>query len=218
MNDTIPFKNIVEAALMAAGEPLPLERLQLLFDEHERPDKNHLKAIIEELFHDYQDRGLELAELASGYAIRVRQDYAPWVARLWEEKPQRHTRAFLETLALIAYRQPITRAEIEKVRGVTVSSNIIKTLLDRGWIKIVGYRDLPGKPGLYATTKIFLDYFSLKSLSDLPALDEILDLDKAANQLELALKGEVETEMKTESEAQEQSLIVEEEVLVEPTQ
>jgi segregation and condensation protein B len=179
------LKQIVEAALLAAGKPLSLEQLQALFDPGSEPDKKELREITGELAEDYAGRGFELTEVASGYRIQVRSDYAPWVSRLYAERPPRYSRALLETLALIAYRQPITRGEIEDIRGVSVSSNIIKTRTEREWVRVVGHRDVPGKPALYATTKDFLDYFNLKSLSELPTLAEIRDLESINRELEL---------------------------------
>jgi segregation and condensation protein B len=178
---------ILEAVLMAADEPLNLDRLLGLFPAEERPAKNAMLAAIHQLMEDYQTRAIELVEVASGYSIRVRQSFCPWVSKLWEERPARYSRALLETLALIAYRQPITRAEIEDIRGVAVSSTIIKTLMDRGWIKIVGHRDVPGKPSLLATTKAFLDHFSLKSLQELPPIESAFDLDSIGQQLAIDL-------------------------------
>ena len=157
----------------------------LLFEENALPDKKDMRAVLDELRNDYEGRGMEVIETGSGWRIQVRAEYADWVSRLWEEKPGRYSRALMETLALIAYRQPITRGEIEDVRGVSVSSNIIKTLMEREWIRVVGHRDVPGKPALYATTRIFLDYFNLKSLNDLPSLAEIRDLDSINQELEL---------------------------------
>lgn len=179
------LKQIIEAALMASGEVLSIERLQLLFDEFEKPKSPAIKEALESLMEDYAERGIELVEVASGYRLQVRKEVAPWVTRLWDEKPQRYSRALLETMSLIAYRQPITRGDIEDVRGVAVSSHIIRTLLDREWVRVVGHRDVPGRPAMYATTKEFLDYFSLKSLDELPSLDEIREMDDANQNLDL---------------------------------
>jgi len=179
------LKQIVEAALLAAGRPLSLDQMQALFDPGSEPDKKQLREVTSELIEDYAGRGFELTEVASGFRIQVRTDYAPWVSRLYAERPPRYSRALLETLALIAYRQPITRGEIEDIRGVSVSSNIIKTLTEREWVRVVGHRDVPGKPALYATTKEFLDYFNLKGLGDLPTLAEIRDLESINRELEL---------------------------------
>ena len=183
--ELIKLKQIIEAALMASGEVLSIERLQLLFDEFEKPKSPAIKEALESLVEDYSERGIELVEVASGFRLQVRKDVAPWVTRLWDEKPQRYSRALLETMSLIAYRQPITRGDIEDVRGVAVSSHIIRTLLDREWVRVVGHRDVPGRPAMYATTKEFLDYFSLKSLDELPSLDEIREMDDANQNLDL---------------------------------
>jgi len=179
------LKNIIEAALMASGSALSVERLQLLFEEHEKPDSKLIKEALQALAEDMEGRGIEVKEVASGFRLQVKKDVALWVSRLWEEKPPRYTRALLETLSLIAYRQPITRGDIEDVRGVAVSSNIIRTLLDRDWVRVVGHRDVPGRPAMYATTKTFLDYFNLKNLDELPSLDEIREMDDANQKLEL---------------------------------
>jgi len=179
------LKNILEAAMMAAGMPLSLERMQTLFDEHEQPSKAALRDALTELRTDLLTRGIELSQVASGYRLQVRREVSLYVARLWEEKPQRYSRALLETLALIAYRQPVTRGDIEDVRGVVVSSGIMKTLQEREWVKVVGYRDVPGRPAMYATTREFLDYFGLTSLEDLPSLMAIRELDDANRKLEL---------------------------------
>ena len=184
------LKNIIEAALLAAGEPLNVERLHSLFEEEGRPEKKAIVAAIEALQADCEGRGIELRELGSGYRYQARSEVSRWVSRLWEERAPRYSRALLETLALVAYRQPITRAEIEDIRGVAVSSSIMKTLLERGWVRIIGHRDVPGRPGLYASTKEFLDYFNLKSLDELPTLSELKDIDKINAELDLRLPGE----------------------------
>lgn len=181
------IKRIVEGALMAAGKSLDLNHLERLFEDGERPPKDQLRAALEEIDVDCRGRGFELKQTASGYRFQVHQDLSTWVNRLWDEKPKRYSRAMLETLSLIAYRQPLTRGDIELVRGVAVSSEIIKTLQEREWVRVVGYRDVPGKPALFATTKQFLDYFNLKSLDDLPALGEIKDLTDLDPALELSL-------------------------------
>ncbi len=185
MSWSLPFKQILEAALLAAGGPLSLDRLMDLFDENERPPAKRLREILEDLGEDYEGRGIELKEVASGWRIQVRQDYADRVARLYEEKPARYSRALLETLAIIAYRQPVTRGEIEEIRGVSVGSNMVKTLLEREWVRVVGHRDVPGKPSLLATTRQFLDYFGLRSLDELPTLQELKDLDDIEEKLPL---------------------------------
>ncbi len=178
MNDG-KLKHIVEAALMAADGPLGINQLLALFErDPEQPDRAAIRNALDQLARDCENRGIELQEVASGFRFQVRPDYAEWVNRLQEEKPPRYSRALLETLAIIAYRQPITRSEIEDIRGVSISSSIVKTLQEREWIRVVGHRDVPGKPELLATTRQFLDYFNLKNLSDLPPLSEIKDFDK----------------------------------------
>jgi segregation and condensation protein B len=184
-----PLKMILEAALLAAAEPLSVERLLALFEAGQRPAREAVRAALQELAGDYEGRGVELVEVASGFRVQVRQLFAPWVSRLWEERAARYSRALLETLALIAYRQPITRGEIEEVRGVSVSSTLIKTLLERGWIKVLGHREVPGRPALYGTTRVFLDYFNLKSLGELPPLAELRDLDAIGAELERRQTG-----------------------------
>ena len=168
---------IIEGALLAAGKPLSVAQLAELFEEHERPDNAQIREALKAVAERCEDRGFELQEVASGFRFQVRQSLSPWVARLWHERPARYSRALLETLSLIAYRQPITRGEIEEIRGVAVSSNIIKTLHEREWIRVVGHRDVPGRPAMYATTRQFLDYFNLKNLDQLPALAEIRDVE-----------------------------------------
>lgn len=178
------LKNIIESALFAAGSPLPMERLEGLFNLDEQPGREALRAALDALRVEWEPRGIELVEVASGFRFQVKAMMTPWVSRLWEERPTRYSRALLETLALIAYRQPITRAEIEDIRGVSVSSSIMKTLLEREWIRVVGHRDLPGRPALYATTRQFLDYFNLKGLDDLPTLAELKDIDSINTELQ----------------------------------
>ncbi|MCU0765991.1 MAG: SMC-Scp complex subunit ScpB [Gammaproteobacteria bacterium] len=185
MNEGTSLKHIVEAALLAAGRALDLDALAALFDEAGAPDRATLRAALDELVADYQGRGIEVREIASGWRIQVRASYAPWVSRLWEEKPGRYSRALMETLAIIAYRQPITRGEIEDIRGVAVSTNIVKTLLEREWVRVVGQRDVPGRPSLYATTRQFLDYFGLRSLDELPTLAELKDMESLDGELVL---------------------------------
>jgi segregation and condensation protein B len=176
---------ILEAALLAAGRALHLEQLQGLFEEDAQPDKAELRQALQALEQDYAERAIELKEVGGGFRLQVRQDYAPAIANLWQERAPRYSRALLETLAIIAYRQPVTRGEIEEIRGVAVASNIIKTLSDRDWIRVVGRRDVPGRPALYATTRQFLDYFDLKSLDQLPTLAEIRDFDAINRELDL---------------------------------
>lgn len=207
MSDT-GLVQIIEAALMAAGEPLPVQRLAQLFDELERPANEDIRAALAEVAERCEGHGFELVEVASGWRFQVRQNLATWVARLWQERPQRYSRALLETLSLIAYRQPITRGEIEEIRGVAVSSNIVKTLQERDWIRVVGHRDVPGRPAMYATTKQFLDYFNLKSLEDLPPLAEIKELDNLSGNLlleEVVAAGAGDDESQDETGATEAS-------------
>lgn len=180
------LKPIVEAALLASTQPMTVAQLKAIFAEEDEVTDDDLVVALASLTHDTDGRGVELKEVATGWRYQVRRDVHPWVSRMWAEKPSRYSRALLETLALIAYRQPITRPEIEQIRGVVVSSNIIKTLEEREWIRVVGHRDVPGKPALFGTTRLFLDYFNLKSLDALPPLSEIRDLEELNPQLRLA--------------------------------
>lgn len=180
------LKRVIEAILLAAAQPLSLAQLAALFTEEENVDNEQLLSALAALAEDCEGRGIELKEVASGYRYQIREDVHPWVTRLWTERQTKYSRALLETLALIAYRQPITRAEIEQIRGVAVSSSIIKTLEEREWVRVVGYRDVPGRPALFGTSRTFLDYFNLKSLDELPPLAEIRDLDEYDPQLDLA--------------------------------
>jgi segregation and condensation protein B len=184
MNDQY-VKNVVEAALLAAGRPVTMDELVGVFDERDGSNPDEVKTAIAALTADYESRGLELLEVASGYRIQIKAAVANPVARLWQERPAKYSRALLETLALVAYRQPITRGEIEQIRGVTVNPHIIKTLLERSWIRVVGHRDVPGKPELLGTTREFLDYFSLKKLDDLPTLAQLKELEDLRVQLTL---------------------------------
>jgi segregation and condensation protein B len=179
------LKQILEAALLASGQPLSLDQLAALFTDDDRPPKGEISRALEQLRVDCEHRGVELMKVASGYRLQVKQFLNEWVSRLWTERPQRYSRALLETMALIAYRQPITRGEIEAVRGVSVSSNIIRTLQERDWIRVVGHRDVPGKPALFGTTRNFLDSFNLQNLDDLPTLAEIRDMDNLEPELQL---------------------------------
>ena len=183
MDDT-QIKHVLEAALLAAGRPLTLEKLSELFPKRSRPEKQNLERVLEMLVADYEGRGIELKEVASGYRVQIKQSMNDWLTPLWEERVPRYSRALLETLSLIAYRQPITRGDIEDVRGVAVTTGIIRTLLERDWIRVVGHRDVPGRPAMFGTTREFLDYFGLKKLDDLPPLSEIKDLDDFKNALE----------------------------------
>ncbi len=184
MNDQY-VRNVIEAALLAAGRPLASDELVTLFDERDGSNTDEVRAAIEALRSEYETRGLELVEVASGYRIQIRASVAQPVSRLWQERPTKYSRALLETLALVAYRQPITRGEIEQIRGVTVNPNIIKTLLERSWIRVVGHRDVPGKPELLGTTRDFLDYFNLQRLDDLPTLAQLKELEDLRLQLSL---------------------------------
>ncbi len=197
-------RGIVEGAIFASPVPMSVESLQQLFVDGEKPSRQEVLRAIGELQTAYAERAVELIEVGSGYRFQVRALYAPWVGKLWEEKPQRLSRALLETLAIIAYRQPVTRAEIESIRGVVVSTQIIRTLLDREWIAVAGHREVPGRPALLATTRQFLDAFSLKNLAELPPLAALRDIDSitrdleqhlaAAKQKELPIEGPVSNE------------------------
>jgi len=177
LSDPKDLASLLEAFLLASGKPLSLERLGELFEEAERPSSAQLKKALEVLEKSCKGRAFELKEVASGYRLQVRQRFSPWVGRLWEERPQRYSRAMLETLALIAYRQPITRGEIEDIRGVAVNSQIVKTLLEREWVRVVGHRDVPGRPAMFATTRQFLDHFNLKNLDELPPLAVLREME-----------------------------------------
>jgi len=206
------LKQIVEGALLAAGRPLSIDQLLSLFMDDEQPSRDEIRAALNTLQEECAARGVELKEVSSGFRYQVKSDLAEWIARLWEEKPSRYSRATLETLALIAYRQPITRSEIEDVRGVSVSSNIIKSLLEREWIRVIGHRDVPGKPALYGTTKVFLDYFSLKNLSDLPPLAELRNIDSIEREFDFGNKQGPEAANDTDEEsAQIQAVPLDEE-------
>jgi segregation and condensation protein B len=172
------LKYKVEAILFASEQPLTTNQLRNVFPELERPDTLDLQEAIDSIIEDYQERSIELRELASGYRFQVREQLSPWVSRLFEEKPPKYSRAFLEILAIIAYRQPVTRGEIEEIRGVAVSSNIIRTLMEREWIRVLSYKDVPGRPAVLGTTKQFLDYFNLKSLEELPSIEDIRLFDE----------------------------------------
>lgn len=201
MIETAQLQSIIEAALFAANKPMSTNQLAELFDESERPAQGEIKAALKQLQDDYDARGVQLLKLATGYAFRVHESLGPWVSKLWDEKPPRYSRATLETLAIIAYRQPITRGEIEAIRGVSVNAQIVKSLQERDWVRVVGHKDVPGKPELLATTKDFLAYFNLGSLDQLPPLAEIKDLDEAASKLEQeALKNESSEEEGLETE------------------
>jgi len=196
--DIHTLKNILEASLLASSQPLSLVQISALFSDVERPAKNEIQQALSILSEDCLSRGIELVEVASGWRLQIKQSMHLWISRMWTEKPQRYSRALLETLSLIAYRQPVTRGEIEDVRGVSVSSSIVRTLQERDWIRVLGHRDVPGKPALLGTTKAFLDYFNLKSLDDLPTLAEIQEMINPDPQLDL--EG-VEREKQREEDA-----------------
>jgi segregation and condensation protein B len=183
--DPNEIKYFVEAALLAAGRPLSVDQLQNLFDGRMAPEKSEIRQAISALIEEYEHRGITIGEVASGYRIQVKAGMADQLQKLWEERPPRYSRALFETLALIAYRQPITRGEIEEVRGVSVSANIVRTLLERDWVRIVGHRDVPGRPEMFGTTRFFLDYFGLKKLDDLPPLADLSDWESLRVQLNL---------------------------------
>jgi len=211
--DTQQLQRIVEGALLAAGVPLSIKRLSELFDEGDAPSPEAFAEALNAISEQCEERGFLLKEVASGWRLQVREELAPWINRLWEEKPQKYSRALLETLALIAYRQPITRGDIEEIRGVAVSSHIIKTLVERNWVKVVGHRDVPGRPSLYASTRHFLDYFNVKSLDELPTLSDIRDLDEINASLDL----EVETVLQGEEIDAQQTQNPEEDLADEPS-
>lgn len=208
-------KRIIESTIFFSGKPISIKEMELVFDEEDEINAEAIKKLIGMIEDDYRGRGIELVEVSSGYRFQVCSDLAPWVSRMMTEKPARYSRALLETLALVAYKQPITRAEVEEVRGVAVSTNIIRTLEEREWIKVIGHRDVPGKPALFATTKTFLDDMNLKSLTELPTLAEIQDLDdqQLSQQLSLALTETAKSPdsdsaaSHAEAEAQESEII-----------
>jgi segregation and condensation protein B len=180
----VKTKRIVEAILFAAKRPMTARQIQQVFPELEQPELQDIQTAIEAITEDYKFRPIELKLVASGYRFQVKRDLSRWVSRLFEEKPPKYSRALLETLAIIAYRQPVTRGDIEDIRGVSVSSSIIQTLLEREWVKVVAYKEVPGRPGLYGTTKQFLDYFNITSLNELPTLQEIHHLDESIDNMQ----------------------------------
>lgn len=188
------LKNIIEAAIMVSGEPITVDRLLGMFTDTTKPERSAVKDLLFELEQEYANRGFELKRIDKGYRLQTREEYSPWLARLTAGRPPRYSRAMLETLAIIAYRQPVTRGEIEEIRGVAVSTDIIRTLVERDWIRQVGVRDVPGKPALFATTRTFLEYFNLEGLSQLPSLQDIRDLDTIADELNMKLPLESRNE------------------------
>jgi len=200
--DSQQLKNVIEAALLAAGEPLTLEQLRTLFGDSEKdgPERAEIRETLKELTDEYASRGIEIREVASGFRIQVREEMAQWLTKLWEDRPPRYSRALMETLAIVVYRQPVTRGDIEEIRGVSVTSNIIRTLLERDWIKVVGHRDVPGKPAMFGSTRAFLDYFGLKKLDDLPPLAELAAMEPVAVQLEL---GTADQEAPAEAQSED---------------
>lgn len=194
--DPTEIKHFVEAALLAAGRPLDVAQLQKLFDDRSAPEKSEIRQAIAALNEEYGPRGIVISEVASGFRVQVKSGMADQLQKLWEERPPRYSRALFETLALVAYRQPITRGEIEEVRGVSVSPNIVRTLLEREWIRVVGHRDVPGRPEMFGTTKTFLDYFGLKKLDDLPPLADLSDWESLRVQLDLPeVEGSPESDL-----------------------
>jgi len=197
------LQQILEAALLAAGQPMSATQLAALFTDEERPPKGEISRALEQLGNEYTGRGVELKKVAGGYRFQVKQEFNEWVSRLWKERPQRYSRALLETIALIAYRQPITRGEIESVRGVSVSTNIIRTLQEREWIRVVGHRDVPGKPALFGTTSTFLDSFGLQNLDELPTLAEIRDMENLEPELQFESPPEAVAAVPTSGDEQD---------------
>jgi len=183
--DELEIKYFLEAALLAAGRPMSADQLQQLFDGRSAPEKAEIRKAIQALNDDYEQRGITISEVASGFRIQVKASMAERLQKLWEERPPRYSRALFETLALVAYRQPVTRGEIEEIRGVSVSSNIVRTLIEREWVRVVGHRDVPGRPEMFGTTRGFLDYFGLKKLDDLPPLADLSDWESLRVQLNL---------------------------------
>ncbi len=195
--DETEIKHFIESALLAAGRPLNIDQLQNLFDDAPAPEKSQIRQAISTLQEEYEDRGITINEVASGFRIQVKAGMADRLQKLWEERPPRYSRALFETLALIAYRQPITRGEIEEIRGVSVSTNIVRSLLEREWVRVVGHRDVPGRPAMFGTTKVFLDYFGLKKLDDLPPLADLSDWETLRVQLNLPAVEEDEVPFET---------------------
>ena len=190
----VELKNIIEAALLVAGQPLTVDKMLAMFPAESQPTREEIRAVLEMLEEEYAERVVELKQIDRSWRLQTREKYAPWVGRLAEERPVRYSRALLETLAIIAYRQPVTRGDIENIRGVSVSTDIIKTLVGREWIRQVGVRNVPGRPALYGTTREFLEHFNLKNLEELPPLSALRDLDVISNELNLRLDLEQQAE------------------------
>ena len=201
------IKRIVEAIIFAANRPMTVKQIQQVFPEIEQPELIEILGAIESITEDYRDRPIELKHVASGYRFQVRQELARWVSRLFEEKPPRYSRALLETLAIIAYRQPVTRGDIEDIRGVSVSTSIIQTLLEREWVKVVAHKEAPGRPSLYGTTKQFLDYFNITDLNNLPTLQEIQGLDLSLDNPQYIAQEESEKQTPDEKDDSTQAAI-----------
>ena len=202
-SQTNELKNIIEAAIMVSEEPITVDRLLGMFTDTTKPERSAVKDLLFELEQEYANRGFELKRIDKGYRLQTREEYSPWLARLTAGRPPRYSRAMLETLAIIAYRQPVTRGEIEEIRGVAVSTDIIRTLVERDWIRQVGVRDVPGKPALFATTRTFLEYFNLEGLSQLPSLQDIRDLDTIADELNMKLPLESRNEESADADDSE---------------
>ncbi|WP_394752784.1 SMC-Scp complex subunit ScpB [Crenothrix sp.] len=197
------IKHVVEAILFAAQKPMTLKQIQQVFPEIEQPELDDIQFAIEAISIEYQPRPIELKLVASGYRFQVKPALSHWVSRLFEEKPPRYSRALLETLAIIAYRQPVTRGDIEDIRGVSVSSSIIQTLLEREWVRVVAHKEVPGRPGLYGTTKQFLDYFNISSLNELPTMQQIVDLDVSVDPQPMQVKSEEQETEQSDIETRE---------------
>lgn len=199
------LRNIIEAVLFANKETMTIDAIRSVFPEGQAPDGAQIRALLVEIAADYSGRGLELVEVSSGFRFQVKSEYSAWVSRLWEERTIKYSRALLETLALIAYRQPITRGEIEAIRGVVVSSQIIKTLTDRNWVRVVGHREVPGRPALFATTKDFLDYFNLRKLEDLPTLQDVREWQHETRLFDLSVQAPLSEDLSSEDSSHEEA-------------
>lgn len=199
INPAVDIKHIIEATLFAADRPLTITQLQNIFPELERPERSELSSALAAIATEYRERPIQLQEVASGYRFQLREELSPWVSRLFEERPAKYSRALLETLAIIVYKQPLTRGDIEQIRGVGVSTNIIRTLLEREWVRVVGHKEVPGRPAVYATTKLFLDYFNLKSLDELPPLTSIDEMEYIAELIQVPVDETASDEQNDET-------------------